>query len=87
MTATHAFILDETLFRFTGCGGIVRKVPYEEAGDGYQALPSCCYRSTDDPFLVYTGVHNTSGNLGESTQTAQVVNEWADLVLGRENRR
>ena len=67
-TATHAFIPwggDETLFRFTGRGGIVHKVPQKPARMGtwhYQAV-----------FPLSTEV--------QSTQTAHIVNQWADLVL------
>ena len=32
---------------------------------------------TGDPYLSYTMVHNTSANVGKSTQTA---NDWAELV-------
>ena len=72
---------DEKVFRFTGRDGIVRKVPKKPARMGiwhYQAVVSL---STEEPFLAYTRVHNTSENLGESTRTARIVNEWADLVL------
>ena len=53
---------DEKLFRFTGRGGIVRKVPRKPARIGiwhYQAV----MLPTDDPFLAYASVHNTSGSL------------------------
>ena len=72
---------DEKLFRFTGRGGIVRKVPRKPARIGIWHYQAVVMLPTDDPFLAYTSVHNTSGSLGESTQTAQIVNEWADLVL------
>ena len=36
--------------------------------------------SNGEPFLVYTRVHDTASNMGESTQTASIVLEWADLV-------
>ena len=36
--------------------------------------------SNGDPFLVYTRVHDTTSNMGESTQTASIVLERADLV-------
>ena len=39
-----------------------------------------CFQQTTLSLLI-TSVHSTSGSLGESTQTAQIVNEWADLVL------
>ena len=36
--------------------------------------------SNGEPFLVFTRVHDTASNIGESTQTASIVLEWADLV-------
>ena len=36
--------------------------------------------SNGEPCLVYTRVHDTASNMGESTQTASIVLLWADLV-------
>ena len=36
--------------------------------------------SNGEPFLVHTRVHDTASNMSESTQTASIVLEWADLV-------
>ena len=45
----------------------------------YQAVVTL---PTGDPFLVYTRTHNSSSNLGESTATAEIVKEWAQLIKG-----
>ena len=86
-TSTNALIPRRSALRrskavsITGRGGIVRKVPRKPARIGICHYQAVVMLPTDDPFLAYTSVHNTSGSLGESTQTAQIVNEWADLVL------
>ena len=53
---------------------------FEAGKSGYLALSSCCNLPTGDPFLVYTRTHNSSSNLGESTATAEIVKEWAQLI-------
>ena len=49
---------DEKLFR--GRGGIVRKVPRKPARIGIWHYQAVVMLPTDDPFLAYTSVHNTS---------------------------
>ena len=39
-----------------------------------------CDAFNGEPFLVNTRVHDTVSNMGESTQTASIILEWADLV-------
>ena len=72
---------DERLFRFFGRGGIVRKVPRRPARVGIWHYQAVVLLPTGDPYLAYTMVHNTFANAGESTQTANVVNDWADIVI------
>ena len=71
---------DEKLFRFTGMGGIVRKVPSKPVRIGIWHYQGVVTLPTADPLLVYTRTHNTSSNSGASTQTSEIVGEWADLV-------
>ena len=89
------------MFRFTGMGGIVRKVPSKPVRIGIWHYQGVVMLRNGDPILVCTRTHKTSSNLGESTQAFEIVGEWADLVekfhqrlsyvwtaiIGRENLR
>ena len=59
-------------------GGIVRKVPNKPAKVGIWHYRGTVMLSNGEPFLVE--VHDTASSMGESTQTASIVLEWADLV-------
>ena len=70
---------DEKRFRFTGRGGIVcerchRSPLGSECGitNAVGMLPT---------FLAFTRTHNTARNMGETTQTAGIVEEWANMIL------
>ena len=67
---------DEKLFRFTGKGGIVRKVPNKPAIVGIWHYQATVMLSNGEPFLEHTRVHGTASNLGESTQTTSIVLGW-----------
>ena len=70
---------DEKLFRFTGKGGIVRKVPNKPARVGIRHYQAVVTLSGELPF-VYTRVHHTSANTGDRTPTSMMVLEWAEIV-------
>ena len=61
-------------------GSILRKVITKPARiviwhyHGVVSLPN------GEPYLVYTRTHNTASSMGESTSTAFIVADWADLV-------
>ena len=69
-----------SLFRFTGKGGIVRKVPNKPARVGIWHYQAVVTLPDELPYLVYTRVHNTSANMGENTPTSMIVLEWADII-------
>ena len=71
LTSVCAHSLNHSLFlfrgglsRFTGMGGIVRKVLSKPGIWHYQGVVTL---SNGDPLLLDTRTHNTSPNLGEST--------------------
>ena len=57
-----------SLFRFTGKGGIVRKVPNKPARVGIWHYQAVVTLPDELPYLVYTRVHNTSANMGRGLQ-------------------
>ena len=52
------------------------KSAIEGRSDRNMALPSGSMIPTGDPFLAFTRTHNTANNMGETTQTAGIVEEW-----------
>ena len=72
---------DEKLFRFTGKGGIVRKVTSKPEKMGIWHYQAVVFLPTEDPFLVYTRTDNTASNMGESTSTSDIVSDWADIII------
>ena len=56
---------DEKLFRFTGKGGSVRKVPNDPAKVGIWHYQGTVILSNGEVFLMYTRVHDTASNMGE----------------------
>ena len=71
---------DERLFRFTGMGAIVRKVITKPARISIWHYQGVVTLPNGEPYLVYTRTHNTASSMGESTSTASIVADWADLV-------
>ena len=72
---------DEKLFHFTGNSGWIRKVPTKPDRIGSWNYELTIKLSCNLPYLIYTSTHCININIGEKIPCAQIMDDWADMIL------
>jgi len=75
---------DEKLYHYTGKSGMVRLCPNKPARIGLWHYQAAVYLECGLPVVIYTRCHCASSKMGEKVPTVEIVEDWANLVLDRE---
>lgn len=76
---------DEKLLHFTGNSGDIRIILHKPDRIGLWFYQLCAPLCTGRPYILYARMHRSDPSRGQSIKTREIVNDWADIVVRKDN--